>query len=240
MNDTQQQNQSPVAPTQPAQPPAQPAPPSPKPVTPSSGETTKPKGGLPKSPYFYALLTFLVGIGAGYLLVSQFPGTKTAEEPVQKNQTKEPVTLPASVIDLKTCVDKKGNLFADPKALPHGPIFLVDQQKVVGVEYVLDQEEFTQGKIYEELAALTIQVNHMQVATLSASYDGKPGNYYSVNLFTVDKKTKDAIKCAAPIPTTEASPSAAISTSPEVSAQPSSIPSAAPSLILSPSAAIGQ
>ena len=241
MNDTQQQNQSPVAPNQ--QTPAQPVPPAQTPLPPPStmSESPKPRSGLPKSPFLYALITFLLGICVGYLLISQFPGKNTTQSSTETKQTKITLSLPDAAIDLKTCIDKKGNLFADPKALPQGPIFLVDQQNVVGIEYVLNQEEFENKKVYEDLAAFNISINHVQVATLSANYEGKTGDFYSVNLFTVDKKTIDAVKCPAPIPTiVEASPSAAVSTIPQASSIPSAIPSTVPSLIISPSAAVLQ
>lgn len=221
MNDNQQQNQ-PSGPGQPQAGPPQAQPVQLQPVIPPP-DAPKPKAGLPKSPYLYALLTFLLGIGIGYLLITQFPGSKTNEEPVQKAQTAQGISLPDTAIDLNTCIEKKGNLHADPAAVPQGPIYLVNGDNVVGLEYVLSQEEFEQGKIYEDLASLNITVNHMQVASLSASYDGKPGNYYSVNLYTVDKQIRDTITCGVTEPSPsipDASSSASISTLPEISEAP--------------------
>ena len=109
---------------------------------------------------------------------------------------------------------------------------------MIGLEYVLNKEEFEKGKVYDQLSAQQIGVNHMQVASMSASYDGKPGDYYVVDLYLIDKKAKDAIKCAIPAPTIhEASPSAAVSAIPTtvVISQP---PVLSPAALLSPTASV--
>jgi hypothetical protein len=231
MNETPQQNQPPAQPAaapQPTTPPVQ----EPKPLTSEPPHASEPKKGMPKSPFLYALLTFLVGIGVGYLLIVLFPGNKVAENQMEKAQAKN-VTLPSDAIKVHECVDKKGELHASPKDLPQGPIYMVDKDKVIGLEYVLNKEVFAIGKMYDELNTLQAGVNHMQVASMSAGYDGIPGDYYVVDLYVVDKKTQDAITCAVPSPTIpEASPSATVNVIPSIviSAQPI----LSPAVVISP------
>jgi hypothetical protein len=224
MNETPPQNQPP------APPPPAPAVPPPT-LTPAPEAPNSPAAKAPMSPYLYALIAFIVGLGAAYVLITQFPGSKVSETGNEKKAAKA-LLLPGEAIKVHACVNQKGELFAKPDDLPNGPIFMVANNKVVGLEYVLNQEDFNQGKAFEQLQTLDGTVNHMQVATMSADFNGKDGTYYVIDLYTVDKKTKDGIICNIPSPTVPAaSPSADISSAPSatVSQSPAEIPAVIPS-----------
>lgn len=229
MNETPPQNQPPAPP--PAVPPAPPPAPTPEPPPPPMAEPPhdqKPKKGMPKSPFLYALLAFLLGLGVAYVLITQFPNSKVAETGSERKAAKV-LALPGDAIKVQECVAQKGELHAKPGDLPYGPIFMVNKDKVVGLEYVLSEEDFNKGKIYDQLNTLDGTVNHMQVATMSADFSGKQGKYFVIDLYTVDQKTKQAIECDIPSPTIpEASPSATISSTPQVSTVPQTSPTLVP------------
>jgi hypothetical protein len=228
MNETPPQNQPPAQPVQPAEPPA--------PVITTAPPPVEPKKRSSKSPYLFVFLAFLVGIGVGYMLIMQFPGSKVAETPNDKKVAAKALPLPGDAIKVQACVEQKGELHAKASDLPQGPIYMVDKDKVVGLEYVLTQEEFAKGKVYENLNAYNSLVDHMQVATMSSDYNGKAGTYYVVDLYFVDKKAQASIVCSVPSPEVpDASASA------DVSAVPSLAPTAAivsPALVIPTSAVI--
>jgi hypothetical protein len=211
MNETPPQNQPPAPQAQP------PAPPPPaQPVT-TTTPPAEPKKRSSKSPFLFAFLAFFVGIGVGYVLILQFPGSKVAETPNDKKVTAKALPLPGDAIKVQACVEQKGELHAKASDLPQGPIYMVDNDKVVGLEYVMNQNDFAKGKVYENLNTYNSLVDHMQVATMSADYNGKSGTYYVVDLYFVDKKTQARIGCTVPSPETpDASASAEVSTFPTV------------------------
>jgi hypothetical protein len=236
MNETPQQNQPPAQPPVPQTAPQQQPAPHTEPPRPQLSDP--PHGSGPKrskSPYLYALLTFILGIGVGYLLIVLFPGSKAAETSQDKSQIAKALQLPKDAVKVHECINQKGELRAVPKDLPQGPIYMVDKDKVIGLEYVLNKEVFDSGKIYDELNTLQAGVNHMQVASMSAGFDGIPGDYYVVDLYSVDKKAQETITCDVPSPTLpEASPSAEVSIFP--SSKLSQPPVISPAVIISPAA----
>jgi hypothetical protein len=221
MNETPPQNQPPAQPQAPAAPTA----------TPPTG----PKKRSALSVFLYAFLTFLIGIGVGYVLVMQFPGSKVAQTPQDKKVSAKPLQLPGDALKVQSCVAQKGELHAKTSDLPQGPLYMVDNNTVVGLEYVLNQEEFAKGKVYENLNAFNSLVDHMQVATMSADYNGKAGTYYVIDVYFVTKKAQADIACAIPSPeVSDATPSADISTFPE----PTEGPVISPAVVVPSSSAI--
>jgi hypothetical protein len=229
MNETPPQNQPPAPPVQPS---LQAAPPA----VPSNPAGQKKRSSA--SAFFYAFLTFLIGIGIGYVLVMQFPGSKVAETSPNNSVSTKPLQLPGDALTVQACVEQKGELHAKATDLPQGPLYMVDKNKVVGIEYVLNQEDFTKGKVYENLDIYNSLVDHMQVATIPADYNGNAGTYYVVDLYFVDKKAQANIVCAIPSPIApDASASADVSTnpSPEPAEKPAISSAVAPSAtVISP------
>src|SRR6476620_5545724 len=117
MNETPPQNQPPAPPVQP--------PTSPAPHILMAPPPVEPKKRTAKSPFLWAFLTFLVGIGVGYVLIMEFPGNKIAETPSTNKMTLKPVELPGDAISVQACVAQKGELHARPSDLPQGPMYMV-------------------------------------------------------------------------------------------------------------------
>jgi hypothetical protein len=151
---------------------------------------------------------FLIGIGIGYLLIKEFPGSNVSDSVVQKKSVISEITLPKDVAKVQECADRKGSLFINPQDIPTGPLYMVSNNKVIGLEYVVKQDELAKGKTYDFLSALDIQVNHMNISSIKQGYDGTPGPFAVIDLYLVPKEVEQNIICPAPSFTPDATPSA--------------------------------
>lgn len=204
--------------------PSQAAPNPASPTPPNQLSPQKPTSQSINSTFKLALLTFILGIAGGILLFITYPKfTKQPQIPAATSLND--LTLPKDAAKIQECVDYKGSLFAKPQDTPQGPVYMVYQNKVIGLEYEIDQDEFTKGKIYKDLAALNLQVNHITAGFLPDGHEGlaKPHSY--IDLYLVDTKTEQAIICPSQAePTTQASLSANLTITPISSTSPALSP----------------
>ena len=189
---------TPPAPATPATPP----PPPPVQTPPAASPAPKPAGK--GSPIKGALLTFVffvVGIGLGYLLSTQFPKpqTETKSETAEKKTAE--FTLPTDAEDTKVCIKGKGHLYARKADLAHGPYYIVDDaEKVIGLEYTVTEEEFDLSKeVTATTPEFTTKVDHI----VTGEYPDK--RTFTALLF-VTKEVANAVNCPEPTPTAEPSP----------------------------------
>lgn len=178
--------------------------------------------------YLIALVTLLIGAFFGYFL-SNTLGAKqefTAKNPESVAKPEQAITLPADAVQIQACSDKKGTLYVRPGDIPVGPVYLVHNQKVIGIEYMLSKDEFLQGKSYKFLNGLGAKVNYVNVGLISQGHEGYPQPHYHVDLYVVNKDIPESIKCqttAAPAQT--ATPEATMTQpSPTISPIPSTTP----------------
>lgn len=161
------------------------------------------------SPYLLALAVFIIGLALGALLFAYYPKLMNKNEaPASLDNG---ITLPKDAAKVQDCVDNKGQLFAKPGDIPLGPVYMVYENKVIGLEYELNRDELLKGKVYDGLAALNIHVDHINTALLRSGEAGLPGSHAYIDFYLVDVKTEQKIKCPAPVEpvvTLEASPSA--------------------------------
>lgn len=79
------------------------------------------------------VIVFIIGLVVGFTVSDGDPAGKQ-------------IVVPASAIELTKCVPNMGYHRADPATLPQGPIYLLDgQDNVVGIEYLLTEEQLEQG-----------------------------------------------------------------------------------------------
>ncbi len=198
--------QTPVASNPPPQPPK-------PPVANLSSEQPKPPPSS-TSPYLIALGTLALGIILGFILCFLFPGNKPALTTNTQTQSDE-IVLPKDADKVEECVDHKGALYVRSQDIPVGPMYMVQNNKVIGLEYLLNQDQYTQGRDYPNLQTLNMHINHMRVTFSPVQMQGNSSSQYHLDLYLVDKKTEDAITCNQTVPLTpQASPSGILESTP--------------------------
>lgn len=169
--------------------------------------------------YPVAVLALIVGIVLGYFIFNTLPGNRSSSAPAaQVTENSGEIVLPTDAVQIQACSDHRGALYVKPADIPTGPVYMVYNNKVIGIEYMLGKEDFLGGKSYKDLAGEGVKVDHVNVGLLSQGHEGYPIPHYHVDLYTVSKEVEQAIVCAPSAST--ATPSATINTASE-SATPS-------------------
>lgn len=163
--------------------------------------------------YFVALIALAIGLVLGYFLYSSLNGGNSVvvNTPLGfANTTSSLITLPPDAVVLQSCSDHKGKLYAKPADIPVGPVYMVYNGKVIGLEYMLAKEDFLNGKSFEFLEGLDMKVDHVNVGLLSQGHEGYPVPHYHVDLYNVSKAEEKAIKCPSAPTSSLATPSAQV------------------------------
>ncbi|MHB1865345.1 MAG: hypothetical protein ACYCPS_04285 [Candidatus Saccharimonadales bacterium] len=156
------------------------------------------------------LLVILVGFctGAYYL-------GKHHEKVVVKAPPTQPINLPPQAIVLTNCVPGRGKQYIIPKDIPNGPIYDVENSKVIAIEYNLNIADLFQNSDTFSNAILSVTktypVNHLSIepATTSLSSSGSTNQNSQSSLdihlimFMVPKSEADQVTCG---PNTSQSP----------------------------------
>lgn len=142
--------------------------------------------------------------------------TKQAEViPVQENKS---LTLPSDAVKISECIPTEGEHYIQPDKVPHGPIYLVNQGRVVGLEYMFLSEEVPgekEAKMSGADAMNMIQKNNLSLADLVMVHDfefdvmkanvvsfgmnwssphvGYDKPHFDIHMFLVDKKEMKSI-----------------------------------------------
>jgi len=213
----QQNPTAPVPPTPPTQAPVPNNAPPPPPLNP-------PPPAKHRSFIIYPILivVLIVGIALGYLLFSTYPGNHQSA-PSNANQVTEQatkLTLPSDAVQIQACSDHRGTLYVKPADIPVGPVYMVSKGQVIGVEYMLSQQEFMSGKSFKDLAGNGVKVDHVNIGLLSQGHEGYPIPHYHVDMYSVPKSVEQAILCSgSSTASSSATPSASLN--PYASATPS-------------------
>lgn len=168
----------------------------------------------PKSAQYIVIFLFLiVGLFGGYVLSTISPINKP-EKVVDVAQTeKNEVVLPPDAVRIQACSDHRGTLYVRPQDIPIGPVYMVHDGKVIGIEFMLNQNEFLSGKSYKYLSALNITIDHVNTGLLSQGHAGYPLPHYHIDMYTVSREVEDSIVCTDPATkTVPATPSGSMDT----------------------------
>lgn len=134
----------------------------------------------------------------GYLLVTQ--PTTTENPPIENEdiaQASPPeLTLPADAQKLSECIPNMGIHYANPADLPFGPIYLVDNDEVVGIDYMINENELEENliEIGDAKMGPTISMpsldgiyDHIELTYLEG-IEGYEGPHYAVHLYVVSEE----------------------------------------------------
>lgn len=144
--------------------------------------------------YLLSLVTLVVGVGLGYFLYS-YSATQPPPQTPQPEVKSQELVLPSDTVRIQSCANAKGTLYVKPADIPVGPVYMVNNGKVIGIEYMLSKDEFLQGKSYKYLAGLGVKIDHVNIGLLSAGHEGYTAPHFHVDMYIVPKEISDAILC---------------------------------------------
>lgn len=162
----------------------------------------------PASPFSFIIGIFvlIIGVVLGFLLYKSFPANNVTKQPVVAKDQSE-IDLPADAVQIQKCANRKGTLYVKTKDIPAGPVYMVNEGKVIGLEFMLSQEEFIKGKSYDSLlAGLGMKIDHVNIGFLSNGHEGYTQPHYHMDLYRVTPEQEKDIKCPT-VPSTAATTS---------------------------------
>lgn len=104
--------------------------------------------------------------------------------------------LPEGTIQISPVVPGMGEHWANPADLPLGPIYCVHEGKIVCLEFMMAQEEFTSGKSWPELKGIEglPPVNHTNIGFEANGHKGFEVPHYDVHLYFLSSDEMKAIR----------------------------------------------
>lgn len=166
-------------------------------VTPLPTAPPPKKGGFLKTFLLCCLIAILAGAAAGYFAYS-YGKTKAPEKVVTKTTTVAdiPLTVPKDATVISQCSAGKGALYALPKDIPTGPVYLVNKNKVIGIEFMVGKDDLlVAGKNFLDLSLFKQKYDHVNIGLLSQGHAGFPTPHYHVDVFMVPDAQAKAITC---------------------------------------------
>lgn len=125
----------------------------------------------------------MTGKLASVLLFGLMASAATAQSPHDALPNAD--TLPEGVVQLSPTVPGMGEHWGNPADMPLGPIYCVHDGKIVCLEFMIAQEEFTAGKSWPALSGMEglPAVNHLNIGFEPAGHEGFEVPHYDVHLY---------------------------------------------------------
>lgn len=194
-----------------------------QPPPPPAGNMQRPPEIRNKSPYLLGIIMFIVGIVCGILLFITYPRfiSKTPVKTQSASVSPTTLTLPKDAVMIQDCVDNKGALFAKSKDLSKDPIYMVYQNKIIGLEYSFFPDDFDNGNLAKDINTQDLKINHVNTSVVFSSQSDSTSPQAYIDFYFIDPNSKTKIKCEKPTPSDEpSSSSASLTVSPEISISP--------------------
>jgi hypothetical protein len=161
---------------------------------PSSLSTDKPHGSNKLLILLFVIVALAIGAAGGYFGSKALDSTKQVSD-IQVNPETGEIKLPADAVQIQSCSDRRGKLYVKPSDIPVGPVYMVNNDKVIGIEYMLSKDEFLAGKSYSQLAGIGVKVNHVNIGLLSQGHEGYESPHFHVDMYTIPSSEADTIVC---------------------------------------------
>ncbi len=164
---------------------------------------TKPPASPSKEPFFAKnkkrlLVVLVVLLLAGALAGAFFLG-RSHERVIVKAPPTQPINLPPQVTPYNKCVPGRGTQYIIPKDIPQGPIYDVENGKVIALEYNLNvaQLEAKPDIFSNDILDLTrnYPVDHLYIAPAAPTPGQTAGNIH-LTVFVVSKAVANSITCS--------------------------------------------
>lgn len=148
------------------------------------------------------IIGLVISIGVGFGIGIQ-PSTHQASGHPEIGELQSQLASPAvpgDAIQLSEIVPTMGEHWGNPEDLPLGPIYLVHDGEVIGIEYMFTQEMMEEVTIPGEGSFLHISglpvntyVDHVNIEFLSQGHEGFEVPHYDVHLYFISVEEQHAI-----------------------------------------------
>ena len=104
--------------------------------------------------------------------------------------------LPEGTIQVSPVIPGMGEHWANPGDLPLGPIYCVHEGKIVCLEFMMPQEEFSAGKSWTDLSGIPDlpSIDHVNIDFEANGHEGFEVPHYDVHLYFIDPAEQKAIQ----------------------------------------------
>ena len=136
-----------------------------------------------------------LGLALGVLVVAQ-PTWASLQQP-----TTIPIAWmpPPGVVQISPCIPTMGEHWADPATMPMGPIYTVDKGRLISIEYMPAQADFTEGRSWNDLAftywGQPLPIRHADIDFLPAGHEGYEVPHYDMHFHVVSHAEDQEITC---------------------------------------------
>lgn len=145
-----------------------------------------------------ALLMLLVGLGVGFgvaQMTAPKPTQNAVDLPAPQQTADKELTVPEGATVIAECAKGRGKQYVLPKDIPQGPVYNVYNGKVIGIEYMLGQQDVLSSKDYLDLPLQGVKYDHINIGLLSKGHSGYPDPHYHVDIFTISHEEALKITC---------------------------------------------
>jgi hypothetical protein len=106
---------------------------------------------------------------------------------------------PPGVTKLSDCVPYMGEHWANPANMPLGPIYTVNAGRLISIEYMPTQADFTAGKSWDDLKFLywgnELTIQHADIGFLPQGHEGFEVPHYDMHFLLISHAEDRAITC---------------------------------------------
>ena len=173
-----------------------PNPANPVPPTVNNIPKANSKKGMPIVKYIIVAIILILVIG-GVAAFSYHEG-QSKRVVVAAATTTKPINLPPQAIVTNSCVPGRGKQYIIPKNIPEGPIYDVENGKVIAIEYVLGIQQLlsNSNQFSSTLLLLTknYPVDHFDVVP-APPQPGQTDEFIHLIMFVVSAKEANSITC---------------------------------------------
>ncbi|MEE8400969.1 MAG: hypothetical protein V3R86_02290 [Candidatus Hydrothermarchaeaceae archaeon] len=134
------------------------------------------------------------------LVAALFSGCVSQTPPPQKTA----LALPTEAIKLSEVIPGMGEHWANPGNLPFGPVYLVYNGKVIGLEYMMHEDELKanpitlpSGEVVGKpvtMQTLDQDIDHADLAYMPAGHEGDEAPHYDVHMYFISQEEQSKIK----------------------------------------------
>ena len=135
------------------------------------------------------LVVFILLIGTNSILFLVLKGNDLTGFVVA-----DQVALPAGAVKLSECIPNMGIHYANPADMPFGPIYLMDKGKVIGIEYMIHEDELEENimQIGEEKIGKTVVMpalgktyDHIELNYMIEGHEGDTEPHYDIHMYLI-------------------------------------------------------
>jgi hypothetical protein len=112
------------------------------------------------------------------------------------------IGLPSNAAKLSDCIPNMGAHYANPKDMPFGPIYLVDNGKIVGIEYMMSKDEMEEsistiagmkvGKTFT-MQTMGAKFDHAEINYLPEGHEGDTSQHFDMHMYLVSPQEQQKL-----------------------------------------------